>query len=153
MIRNRRFERRAEEGTAAVEGALTMSVLLLTVVGTAEFARLLWTYNTMVLTVEQAARYAMRYNHDAPMSCTVQVGAAECPAASNTPLANCSAFYARQALEAYQLPNVGISVAEDTSSSPTTATVCASYSFDFIAPRVLPYGPLNLISRVTVPLI
>jgi Flp pilus assembly protein TadG len=153
VIRSPRSRRRAEAGSAAVEGALTMSVLLLTVVGTAEFARLLWTYNTMVLTVEEAARYAMRYPHAAPMSCASQVGAAECPAASDTLLANCSASYAQQALSAYQLPNVSISVAEDATSSPTTATVCASYSFDFIAPRLLPYGPLNLVSRVTVPLI
>jgi len=153
MMRGSRSQRRAEAGSAAVEGALTMSVLLLTVVGTAEFARLLWTYNTMVLAVEQAARYAMRYPHGAPQSCAAQAGAAECPAASNTPLANCSASYAQQALSAYQLPNISVSVAEDTTSFPTTATVCASYSFDFIAPRVLPLGPLNLISRVTVPLI
>jgi hypothetical protein len=56
-------------------------------------------------------------------------------------------------LSAYQAPYIGVSVEEDTTSTPATVTICASYSFDFIAPRFLPFGPLDLTSRVTVPLI
>ena len=53
----------ADAGSAAVEAALIMSALLLAAVGTVETARALWTYNTMLIAVEQAGRYAMMYNH------------------------------------------------------------------------------------------
>ncbi len=153
MRQDRQPRRGGEAGAAAVEGALTISVVLLLIIGSAEFARAFWTYNTMLLAVEEAGRYAMVYRHGLPMSCQAQSAASHCLAPSNTALANCSAARAQQVLSAYHAPDIGISVEEDTTSSPTTVTVCASYSFDFIAPRLLPYGPLNLTSRVTVPLI
>jgi Flp pilus assembly protein TadG len=143
----------AEAGSAAIEAALIMSALLLAVVGTVETARALWTYNTMLIAVEQAGRYAMMYNHRPPAICAAQTQAAQCPALSNTPLANCSAWYAQQVLAAYRTPSVGVSVAVDLTTSPATVTICASRSFDFIVPHLLPYGPLDLMSRVTVPMI
>jgi Flp pilus assembly protein TadG len=142
-----------EEGAAAVEAAIVISVLLLIVTGSIEFARAFWTYNTMLLAVEAAARYAMLYNHAPLVTCMAQSQASDCPALSNTPLANCSAWRAQQVLSAYQAPNIGVSVSEDTTSSPATMTICASYSFEFIAPQLLPYGPLDLTSLVSVPLI
>jgi Flp pilus assembly protein TadG len=142
-----------KEGAAAVEAAILVSLLLLIIVGSIEFARAFWTYNTMLLAVEEAARYAMLYNHGPPMTCTAQSQAAHCPALSNTPLANCSAWRAQQVLSAYQAPNIGVSASEDPTSSPGTITICASYSFEFIAPQLLPYGPLDLTSHVTVPLL
>ena len=142
-----------EEGAAAAEAGLIMSVLLLLVVGSVEFGRAFWTYNTMLLAVEEAGRYAMTYNHGVASTCKPQSQASYCPTLSNTPLADCAAARAQQVLSAYQAPNIGVSVREDITSFPTTVTVCASYSLDFIAPRLLPYGPLNLTSKVTVPLI
>ncbi len=152
-VKSRKQSRRAAEaGTAAVEAALIMSVLLLAVVGSVESARALWTYNTMLVAVEQAGRYAMVYDHRPPAICVAQTQASQCPALSNTPLANCSAWYAQQVLAAYRAPAIGVSVAVDMTTSPPTVTICASHSFDFIAPRLLPYGPLDLISSVTVPI-
>jgi TadE-like protein len=142
----------AEAGAAAIEAAMIMSVLLLAVVGSVEFARALWTYNTMLIAVEQAGRYAMVYHHRRPVICSAQVQAPQCPALSDIPLANCSAWFAHQVLAAYQAPAVGISVALDTTTSPPTMTICASHSFGFITPQLLPYGPLDLTSRVTVPI-
>jgi Flp pilus assembly protein TadG len=142
-----------EKGTAAVEAGVIMSVLLLLIVGSVEFGRAFWIYNTMLLAVEDAGRYAMTYNHGAMVTCKPQSQALYCPSPSNTPLADCAATRAQQILSAYQAPNVGVSVMEDTSSFPSTITVCASYSLDFIAPQLLPYGPLHLTSRVTIPLI
>jgi Flp pilus assembly protein TadG len=145
--------RAAEAGSAAVEAAFIMSVLLLAVVGAVEFARALWIYNTMLIAVEQAGRYAMAYNHRPPAICMAQTQASQCPLLSNTPLANCSAGYAKQVLSAYRAPAIGVSVAVDTTASPPTLTICASHSFDFIAPQLLPYGPLDLTTHVTVPMI
>jgi uncharacterized membrane protein len=45
-------------GSAAVEFALTIPILLLLLLGTAEFGRLLWTQNSIQSAVEQAARCA-----------------------------------------------------------------------------------------------
>ena len=153
MNSRKRSGHAAEAGSAAVEAALIMSALLLAVVGAVETARALWTYNTMLIAVEQAGRYAMTYNHRPPTICMTQTQASQCPALSNTPLANCSAWYAQQVLAAYRTPSIGVSVAVDTTTSPPTATICASRSFDFIAPHLLPYGPLELMSSVTVPMI
>jgi hypothetical protein len=153
MKSRKRSSHTAEAGTAAVEAALIMSALLLAVVGAVETARVLWTYNTMLIAVEQAGRYAMMYNHRPPAVCLPQTQAPRCPALSNTPLANCSAWYAEQALAAYRAPAIGVSVAVDTATSPATITICASHSFDFIAPLLLRYGPLDLVSSVTVPII
>ena len=147
------LRRGAEEGAAAVEAGVIMSVLLLLIVGSVEFGRALWTYNTMLLAVEEAGRYAMVYNHGPPGTCSAQSQASQCPTLSNTPLANCSAERVQQVMSAYQAPNIGVSVRENTTVSPVTLTICASYSFDFLTPRLLPYGPLNLTSQVTVPLI
>jgi Flp pilus assembly protein TadG len=45
-------------GSAAVEFALTIPVLLLLLLGIAEFGRLMWTQNSIQYAVEQAARCA-----------------------------------------------------------------------------------------------
>jgi Flp pilus assembly protein TadG len=153
MNSRRRSRQAAEAGAAAVEAARIMSVLLLAVVGGGETARALWTYDTMLMAVEQAGRYAMMYNHRPPAICMTQTQASHCPALSNTPLANCSAWYAQQILAAYRVAAVAVSVSVDTTTSPGTITICASHSFDFIAPQLLSYGPLDLISSVTVPVI
>jgi hypothetical protein len=142
-----------DAGTAAVEAVVTISVLLLLILGIVEFGQALWTYNTMLFAAEEAGRYAMVYSQGPPEVCAAQSQAPQCPTFSNTALANCSAALAQQFLSAYRAPNIGVSVAEDRTSSPQTITICASYSLDFIAPQLLPYGPLTLARQVTVPLI
>jgi hypothetical protein len=130
-----------------------MSTMLLAVVGSVEFARAFWIYDTMLFAVQQAGRYAMAYDHHPPATCLAQSQASNCPILSDTPLANCSAWYTQQVLSAYRAPPMGVSVTVDVTTSPPTTTICASYSFDFVVPQLLPYGPLDLTSRVTVPLI
>jgi Flp pilus assembly protein TadG len=153
MTRRKPMERRADGGGASVEAALVISVLLLLLVGSVEFAHALWIYNTMLLAVEEAGRYAMVYPHQAPVTCAAQRQAPNCPTPSNTSIANCSAWWAQQTLSAYQMPNIGVSVSEDMTSTPTRITVCASYSLHLMAPELVPHGPLDLTHQVTVPLI
>jgi Flp pilus assembly protein TadG len=143
----------AERGAVAVEAGIIMPALLLLVVGCVEFGRVLWTYNTMLFAVEEAGHYAMVYNNDRPVTCGLQSQAPRCPILSDTPLANCSAARARQVLSAYQTPYIDVSVKEDSTASPATVSICASYSLDLVAPQLLPYGPLNLTRRITVPLL
>jgi Flp pilus assembly protein TadG len=143
----------AEEGAAVVEASLIMGVLFLLVFGSVEFGRAFWTYNTMLLAVEEAGRYAMTHSHGPSETCSAQSQALNCPLLSDTPLANCSAARARQVLSAYQVGSVEVSVGEDAINLPNTMTICASSTFGFTAPNLLPFGPLDLMSWVTVPLI
>jgi hypothetical protein len=143
----------ADEGGAAVEAAVVMTAMLLLLLGSFEFAQALWTSNTMLMAVEEAGRYAMAYNHQTPVTCGAQSPAPNCPAPSATPIANCSAWWAQQMLSAYQMPNIGVSVREDATSTPTRITVCASYSLGLFAAPFLPHGPIELTQEVTVPLI
>jgi Flp pilus assembly protein TadG len=145
--------RSSEDGSATVEAGVTISALLLLIVGTVEFGQALWTSNTMLLAIEEAGRYAMVYNQGPLDTCGAQSQAPRCPILSNTPLANCSAARAQRVLSAYQAPNIDVSVREDGTSSPATITICASYSLDFVPLQLLPYGALNLTRQVTVPLI
>ena len=147
------MRRRAEQGTAAVEAGIVIPALLLLVLGGVEFGRVLWTFNTMLLAVEEAGRYAMVHSRGPPATCDVQSPAPQCPFQSNTPLANCSAARAQQVLSAYKMPKIDVSAKEDTTSSPATMTICVSYSLDLVAPQLLPYGPLNLAQQITVPLL
>lgn len=142
-----------EEGAAAVEACLVVAALLLGVFGSVELGRAFWTYNTMLLAVEEAGRYAMVHSYQPLGTCAAQMRAPNCPSPSDTTLANCSAARARQVLSAYRVANIEVSVEQDTTSMPNRITVCASSSFGFVAPNLLPYGPLNLHSQVTVPLI
>jgi hypothetical protein len=145
--------RGADDGAAAVEAAVIVGGLLLAVFGSIEFGRAFWTYNTMVLAVEQAGRYAMVHAGGTVEVCRAQAAAGNCPEPSATPLANCSAARAREVLLSYWVGDIAIAVREDATSTPKTMTICASSSFGFLAPRLLPYGSLDLTSRVTVPLI
>ena len=142
-----------DQGSAAVEASIILSALLLLIVGSIEFGRALWTGNTMQLAIQEAGRFAMISNDAPPTSCGAQSQTPSCPAPSNTPLANCAAALAQQVLSSYQVTNIEISVREDQASTPATITICARHSVGFAAPGVLPFGPLDLKSQVTVPLV
>jgi Flp pilus assembly protein TadG len=151
---SRPSRRSSEAGSAAVEAGVTISALLLLIVGTVEFGQAVWTSNTMLLAVEEAGRYAMVYDQGPLDTCGAQSQAPRCPILSNTPLANCSAARAQRVLSAYKAPNIDVSVRGDSTSSPATiTTICASYSLDFVPLQLLPFGALNLTRQVTVPLI
>jgi Flp pilus assembly protein TadG len=144
----------SEQGATAVETALIISTLLLLIFGAIEFGRAFWTYNTMVLAVEEAGRYAMVYNQGPPTTCSAQTQAASCPTLSSTALANCAAAQAQSVLSTYGAPSaVAVSVSQNGAGTPPTMTICGSYSFNFIAPTLLPYGPIGLTTQLTVPLI
>ena len=59
MKHRRNRARRRDEGTAAVEAAFIAPILFLAILGIVEFGIALWQWNTMLLAVEQAGRYAM----------------------------------------------------------------------------------------------
>lgn len=147
MSRSARPRRGKEEGSAAVEAALVLPILLLFIIGSVEFGRALWTYHTMLLAVEEAGRYAMVYGASPNL-----LSSASCPNVTTVTLSNCAVAKANAYLAAYGGTGVTVSPSED-SSTPPNLTITATYPFNFVTPGLLPYGPITLSSQVTVPTI
>src|SRR5260370_41309092 len=142
--------RGTEEGAVAVEAAIIMPVLLLLMISSVEFGRAFWSYHRMLLAVEEAARYAMVYNPTNYDPSTNTIPTVTCPGVSTVNVANCAVARANAYLSAYGATGVNVSSTEDT-ATPPNLTITATYTFDFILPALLPYGPINLTSRVQVP--
>jgi hypothetical protein len=72
MIRRPANHRSAEAGSVAVEFALILGPLLFLIVGATQFGLVFWNWNSMLLAVEEAGRYAMLYNAypNSPPGCT-----------------------------------------------------------------------------------
>jgi len=142
-----------QAGNATAEASVTISLLLLLILGAGGFVRTLSAYNTMLLAIQEAGRYAMVHNQQLQDACTTQRQAPRCPLPSNTALANCAAEVAQRRFSLYQGSNIDVSVVEDRTSSPPTITICASYPVDSFVPEILSYPPITLAREVTVPLI
>jgi Flp pilus assembly protein TadG len=142
---NRRLRRGNEEGSVAVEAGLILPTLLLFVIGGIEAGRALWTYQTMVLAVEEAGRYAMVYGASPSL-----LSSSSCPSVTTVTLANCAVARANDYLAEYGATGVSVSPSEDA-STPKNLTITATYTFNFITPILLPFGPISLTSQVKVP--
>jgi len=154
MIGKGPYRRGPEEGATAVEAAIIISVLITLILGAIEFGQAFWTYNTMLLAVEEASRYAMVYNAGAPSTCTGSPPAS-CPAN----LANCVVDQANQVLSSYASTGVTVSVTSCTAATtsppaPATMTILGTYT---VVPTLLPaFGTISNTAvpyQVTVPLI
>jgi Flp pilus assembly protein TadG len=144
---SRPLRRGKEEGSAAIETAIVLPVLLLFAIGSVEFGRALWTYHTMLLSVEEAGRYTMIYG-ESPSLLT----SASCPNVDAVTLQNCAVAKANASLAAYGGNGVSVTWIPDA-SVPPNVTITATYSFNFIDPILLPFGPITLSSQVIVPTI
>jgi len=140
----RPLRRGKEEGSAAIEAAIVLPVLLLAVIGSVEFGRGLWTYHTMLLAVEEAGRYAMVYGASPSL-----LTSASCPNVATVSLANCAVAKANAYLADYGGTGVNVT----SSAATSTLTIQATYTFNFIDPILLPFGPITLSNQVTVPTI
>jgi Flp pilus assembly protein TadG len=140
---NRRLRRGSEEGSVAIEAGLILPTLLLFVIGSIEAGRALWTYQTMVLAVEEAGRYAMVYGASPNLLTT-----ASCPTGT-VDLADCAVSRANTYLSNYGTTGVNVT----TTSAPPNLTITATYTFNFVTPLLLPFGPISLSSQVIVPTI
>lgn len=145
MRRSRPLRRGKEEGSAAIEVAIVLPVLLLFAIGSVEFGRALWTYHTMLLAVEEAARYAMVYGASPAL-----LTSASCPTVASPNLGACAQARANAYLADYG--GTGVTITPD-SSIPGNLKLTATYPFNFIDPLLLPFGPITLTSQVTVPTI
>ena len=122
----------------AVEAALAIAALMFLILGSLQFGLVFWTWNTMLLAVEEAGRYAMLYN---PVNYPKGPPAANCSAATVT-LANCAVAWANQ-----NWSNLfTVSCTAGCTGAPTTMTFTATYTFNFI-------NTFSLSRAVEVPLI
>jgi len=135
MIRQCPSLRAAEGGGPAVDAALIMSALLILILGIIDIGSAYWGWNTMLLAVEEAGRYAMLYNPTAypngPPSQTCS--------ASTVTLTDCAVAWANQ-----NGGNVFGSVSCTNTASTMTCT--ATYNFNFLY-------PITLTRAMTFPLI
>jgi hypothetical protein len=120
MIKRPIIRRRAEEGAVAVELAVTLSALLFLILGAVQFGIVFWNWNSMLLAVEEAGRYAMLYN-----STTFPGGP---PGCAQT-LAQCAVTWANQNLGSEY--TITSSTGTDATGNPTL-TFKATYTFDLI---------------------
>jgi len=122
----------------ALEAALTILPLMLLILGSIQFGLVLWTWNAMLLAVEEAGRYAMLYN---PTTYPNGPPAANCSAATAT-LANCAAAWGNQNWD-----NIfTVSCTSGCIGAPPTMTFTATYTFTFI-------NSISLSRSIQVPLI
>ena len=141
---NRHRLRGPEEGATAVETAIILSAFAVLVFGLVEFAQIFWTWNTMLLALEEGGRYAIMYN---PTAYPDGPPAATCSVTPLT-LANCAVDRAKRVRSAYLSPNVHVS----SVITPTTMTIQGTLTYDFVVSGLLPYGPITMTQSVTVPL-
>jgi Flp pilus assembly protein TadG len=110
-------------GTAAIEYALILPVMLLIVFGLMDIGRLLWTYTTLSRAVEAAARCAA-------------INTAECGTSAQ--------IRSRAVTEAWGL---SVTSATFTVTTPSCGVqVRASYDFKFIIPMLDAVTPLGTIT-------
>ncbi|MGC2411774.1 MAG: TadE/TadG family type IV pilus assembly protein [Stellaceae bacterium] len=148
---------RRQDGAAAVETALVLIVAFPFIIGMVEFANAYWNWNSLLLAVAEGGRYAMAHANSSTLAaCTAPTPAPTITgctsgggnyASPNLP--NCAAYETSQSLIGLQASSITITC---SGSSPTTMTLVATYEFDFVASALLPYGPLTLTGRATVPL-
>ena len=130
---------RSEDGEVAVEGAVTMLALVFLILGSVQFGLVFWNWNTMLLAVEEAGRYAMLYN---PTNFPSGPPAASCSLASPT-LASCAVAWANQNWG----NNFTVScTAGCAGTAGTNMTFTATYTFNFI-------NSISLSRGIQVPLI
>ena len=140
--------RRSEEGATAVEAALVILVFTILIFGLVQFAEIFWTWNTMILALGEGARYAMVYN---PTNFPSGPPASSCSVATPT-LANCAVAQATAALATYPSLTVTVSCTAGCTGTPATMTLQGTFTFNFVAPQLLPYGPITMTQQLTVPL-
>src|SRR5438045_9085734 len=119
----------SEKGATAVETALIMSTLLLLIFGAIEFGRAFWAYNTMLLAIEEAGRYAMVFN---PANYPSGPPSSSCPGVPTVTLGNCIVARANSVLSAYAISGVTISCTAGCPGTPAPSiTLQGTYALHY----------------------
>jgi Flp pilus assembly protein TadG len=136
---------RSTAGAVAVEMAVVAPTFLLFTLGTLEFGRAFYVWNSMERAVEEGGRYAMIY----------QNGNSSWGPAGNTcttSLTSCTQAYAQSLMPAGSTVTVTVTSAAATSTYPATITVTATCAFTFAIGSLIPGAAPTLTANATVPL-
>ena len=133
MIPHPAIRRGGEAGSVAVEMAVTLSAFLFLILGVIQFGIVFWNWNSMLLAVEEAGRYAMLHNPTSfPNFPTAPNGATICSLATPT-LANCAVAWANQNWGSpYAITCTDPSTGNACTTSSTKMVFTATYTFNFI---------------------
>jgi Flp pilus assembly protein TadG len=132
MIRRPLIRRRAEAGSVAVEFALILPALLFAILGAIQFGIVFWNWNSMLLAVEEAGRYAMLYNSTNLQNANLTI-AQVCPSGVTTvSLANCAIAWANQNLGSPYSVTCSDGCDAGGNATGSTMTFKAAYTFNFI---------------------
>jgi Flp pilus assembly protein TadG len=133
---------RESGGSAIVEFAIILPMILLLVLGLYDFGKLFWIQNTLQFAAEQTARYAMTQPSSLP-SCSSAVlqGTFDNNLAGvdSAAVTTAFAFTAAAAGSTPLVPN----------TSPAACQVTATYNFSFLS-GFLPFGTIPLVGQSTV---
>lgn len=131
MIVGKARRRGWDEGATAVEAAITLSILLVLLIGIFNFGTALWQLNTMQRAVEQAGRWAMINNTDATVAADAenQMLAVLPSASQSCPLPGAPAA-----------GTLWICATKNAGGPPQTVTLSAVYGYDIIFPSKLVLG-------------
>jgi Flp pilus assembly protein TadG len=116
--------------------------------GLIEFAEIFWTWNTMMLALGEGARFAIAYNTTYNPNGFTASGCAVTPLM----LGNCAVGRAKATLATYPSQRVTVSCTAGCTGTPATMTLHGTFTFNFVAPKLLPYGPITITKQLTVPL-
>jgi Flp pilus assembly protein TadG len=118
-MRGKSQRRGWDEGAAAVEAAITFSLMLTLIFGVVGFGYALWQWSTMMLAVEQAGRYVMVNNATCGTGCAVSQMQTVLTSASS-----CTTPTAGQ---------ICVSATTAAATTPPTMTLTAAYNFNLVA--------------------
>ena len=147
---------RREGASVVVETAFVMIFLFPLMIGMVEFAWAYWNWNSLQFAAQQGARYAMvRSKSTTLTACTVPSPVPTitgCGSVTPAALPNCAAYETSQNLFGFDSTTVALTIT-CAGSGPTTMTVTATSSYDFVAATLLPYGPITMTGTALVPLL
>jgi Flp pilus assembly protein TadG len=106
--------------------AVSLSALLFLILGVVQFGIVFWSWNSMLLAVEEAGRYAMLFNQY-PGTVTSGAGANNPPGCAKK-LSDCAVDWANQNLGG----NFTVTCSSGCAAGSTTMTFKADYTFNFI---------------------
>ena len=135
---------RSRRGAVAVEFALGLLPLLLLLYGIVEFARALWTQNTIEYAIEESTRFAM-----------VNDGNFASDAAGNNAFDGAIQTVVRNNVLGLVTTDPPFSLVvgfEPPAGTRNFVTVTGTYRFDFLVP-IVGVGPLNLSSTSRIPVV
>jgi Flp pilus assembly protein TadG len=128
-IANRISLLRDREGSAAVEFAIAVPIMLLLLFGVFDFGRMMWLTSSVKHAATEGVRYAM-----------VRGAESTAPATSDQ-----ISTYVKSRAAGVNADDLAVAVSWSPDNNPgSLITVQVDYQYEFLLSRMLPFGPVDL---------